>query len=202
MTIVVGILGGIGSGKSTVAAMFEKLGALRVDADAIAREELCRSGIISEIRNVWGEEVLSDGSIDRRKLAERAFSSQEDLDRLNGIVHPGVISRIRELVDAARAAGSPAVVLDAPLLAETGLESLCDTLVYVDTAPETRKQRCKAANGLSNPDLKKREKFQISLDMKQKMSHHTVDNSSSEDLTFQQVSSIWGVVYNPSTVGG
>ena len=101
--LVIGILGGIGSGKSTVSAMFEKLGALRVDADKLAHEVLAEPGTISKIKDAWGEAVLSGGGVDRKKLAEAAFSSREEADRLNAIIHPGVILRINEEVDRARA---------------------------------------------------------------------------------------------------
>ena len=198
--IVIGILGGIGSGKSTVSRMFEKLGALRIDADEIAREVREQPDVAEKIKQTWEKEVLTDGQVDRKKLAEIAFSSRNELDRLNAIIHPEVISRIEKTIDSA-GISHKAVVLDAPLLAETGLDSACGTLIYVDAKSGTRKQRAVASKGLSAADFAIREKFQISLDKKQKMSHHVVDNNSSEDLTSQQVSEIWANLYNSSTAG-
>lgn len=198
--IVIGILGGIGSGKSTVSRMFEKLGAFRIDADEIARGVREQPEVAEKIKQTWGEEILTDGQVDRKKLAGVVFSSREELDNLNSIIHPEVTSRIREAIDSAEISHK-AVVLDAPLLAETGFDSVCDTLAYVDTGSEARKQRAGAGKGLSESDLAIREKFQISLDKKRKMSHHVVDNNSSEDLTFQQVSEIWANLHNSSTAG-
>ncbi len=197
--IVIGILGGIASGKSAIARMFEKLGAVRIDADEIAREVREQPEMAEKIKQTWGEEILTDGQVDRKKLAGVAFSSREELDNLNAIIHPEVTSRIREAIDST-GVSRKAVVLDAPLLAETGFDSVCGTLVYVDAGSEARKRRAGAGKGLSESDLAIREKFQISLDKKRKMSHHVVDNNSSEDLTFQQVSEIWAKLHNSSAV--
>ena len=192
MITIIGILGGIGSGKSTVARMFEKLGAVRIDADEISHEVRQLAEVIEKITHAWGKEVLTDGLVDRKKLSKTAFSSREELDRLNAIIHPHVMFRIEKALDDIKANPSlQMAILDAPLLVETGFASSCNVLLYVDTNPETRKRRALAGTNLSETDLAIREKFQISLDKKRKMSHHVVDNNSSEDLTFQQVSRIW-----------
>ena len=202
MAVVIGILGGIGSGKSTVARMFEKLGAVRIDADDIAREVREQPDVVERISQAWGEKVLTDGQVDRKKLAERAFSSREEIDRLNAIIHPQVMSRIEKALNDIKTDPSPqAAVLDAPLLMETGFDSACGVLIYVDTGLELRKRRALAGKNLSEADLAAREKFQISLDKKRGMSHHAVDNNSSEDLTFQQVSEIWAKLHNSSAEG-
>lgn len=200
MTIVIGILGGIGSGKSTVARMFEKLGAVRIDADEIAREVREQPETTEKIKQTWGEEVFTDGRVDRKKLAKAAFSSRNELDRLNAIIHPEVISRINEAIDCA-SVGHKAVVLDAPLLVETGFDSTCSVLIYVDAKSDIRKKRAEVGKDLSGLDLESREKFQISLDKKSEMSHHAIDNNSSENLTFQQVSEIWVKLHNSSAEG-
>lgn len=197
MTII-GILGGIGSGKSTVSTMFEKLGAFRVDADELAHAALRESDVISEIKDTWGEEVFTGDEVDRKKLAEAVFSSQKEVNRLNAIIHPKVISGIEEEISI-RMENVKSVVLDAPLLAESGLNSICDVLVFVDTPLETRKERAALRNALSGKDFDHREKFQFSLDKKRGIAHHVVDNSRFEDFTFQQVSSIWKILRNSQT---
>lgn len=199
---VIGILGGIGSGKSTVARMFEKLGAVRIDADEISHDVRRQPDVVEKIRQTWGEEVLTDGQVDRKKLGRIAFSSRAELDRLNAIIHPQVMFRIERALDDIKANPSPqAVVLDAPLLVETGFDSACGVLVYVDTDSKIRKRRALAGKNLQEADLAIREKVQISLDKKRGMSHHTVDNNSSEDLTFQQVSEIWANLRRSSMTG-
>lgn len=197
--LVIGILGGIGSGKSTVSTMFEKLGAFRVDADELAHAVLRESDVISEIKDAWGEEVFTGDAVDRKKLAEAVFSSQKEVNRLNAIIHPKVISGIEEEISRIRRENVKSVVLDAPLLAESGLNSMCDVLVFVDTPLETRKERAALRNALSGKDFEHREKFQFSLDKKRKIAHHTVDNNRFEDFTFQQVSSIWKILRNSQT---
>jgi dephospho-CoA kinase len=192
MPVIVGLLGGIGSGKSSVAAAFEKLGAFLIDADLLAHAALLEPEIVEKIREVWGDGVLTEGIVDRRKLAEQAFSSREQIERLNAIVHPRVIERIRQSVDSAGEAGNvEVIVLDAALLLEAGLGEMCDALVYVDADAETRVERALAGRGLSGDDVRQREKFQIPLDKKRQMADYMVDNNNSAVPISQQVSEIW-----------
>ncbi len=195
--MIIGMLGGIGSGKSAVAAMFEKLGAFLIDADLLAHAALLEPEIMGKVRETWGDEVMTENAVDRRKLASRAFSSREEIDRLNAIIHPRVIERIRQSVEATQKAGrSKAVVLDAALLLEAGLGDMCDVLVYVDAETDARVERALAGRGLSGDDVRQREKFQIPLDRKREKADHVVDNNKSETLTFQQVSTIWDNLFS------
>lgn len=197
MFTIIGLLGGIGSGKSAVAAMFEKLGAFLIDADLLAHAALLEPEIMEKIRESWGDEVMSEDAVDRKKLASRAFSSRDEIDRLNAIIHPRVIERIQQSVEATKKAGrSKAVILDAALLLEAGLGDMCNVLVYVDAETDTRVERALAGRGLSGDDVRQREKFQIPLDKKKEKAHHVVDNNKSETLTFQQVSTIWDNLFS------
>ncbi|MFC1671617.1 dephospho-CoA kinase [Planctomycetota bacterium] len=198
MTIIIGILGGIGSGKSAVGTMFEKLGAFLIDADLLAHAALLEPEIIEQVRTAWGDKVLSEGAVDRRKLAAQAFSSREQIERLNAIVHPRVIERVTHSIDLASQAGK-AVVLDAALLLEAGLGDICTTLVFVHAETEVRLERALAGRGLSADDLRQREKFQIALDKKRSMAHHVIDNNKSEAFTSQQVSEIWDGLFSSRT---
>lgn len=192
MPVIIGILGGIGSGKSTVARMFENLGAARIDADEIAHQVREEPEIVARIKDTWGDQILTDGTVDRRKLSNIVFTCREELDRLNAIIHPQVMLLIETALDEIKTDSDvKAVVLDAPLLVETGFSPACDVFVYVDTDVQTRRKRVLARKHLSQSDMTSREKFQISLDKKRQMSHHVINNNSSEDLTFQQVSEIW-----------
>ena len=197
MALVIGILGGMGSGKSTVSAMFEKLGATLIDADRLAHEVLREPQIARKIRDTWGPGVLMDGTVDRKKLAEAVFSSQREIERLNAIVHPPVVGSIKETIARSRDTGKPdVVVVDAPLLMEAGLDEICDVLVFVEAGPEARKSRVLAGKGLPEAELERREKFQISLDKKGRKAHYTIDNSNSELSTFEQVSVLWSNLFD------
>ena len=198
--IIIGLLGGIGSGKSAVGAMFEKLGAFLIDADLLAHAALLEPEIMERIRETWGDEVMTEDAVDRKKLAARAFSSREEIDKLNAIIHPRVIERIQQSVEATtKAASSKAVVLDAALLLEAGLGEMCNALVFVNAETETRVERALAGRGLSGNDVRQREKFQIPLDKKREKADYVVDNNKSEASTFQQVSAIWGSLFSSRT---
>ena len=149
--IIIGLIGRIGAGKSTVAQRFAAHGAHVIDADRIAHEVLAEDDVIRQIADRFGADVLdADGRIARRAVAERVFGPTPDhagaLEWLEGIVHPRVRSRITARLDAIRARedehGAPAVVvLDVPLLVQAGWADRCDRLVEVSCSEEIRRQR-------------------------------------------------------------
>lgn len=190
---VIGILGGIGSGKSTVAAEFGKLGCEVINADEIAHRKLEEPGIKKQIVEYFGGAVLGiDGRVDHRKLAKAAFAEAGKIKKLNSIVHPVVLAEVEDKIKAIRQAGrAKAIVLDVPLLAETGWDKRCDSLVFVRCDEERRKKRAQK-NALFEPEeLKKREKFQISLDIKVSIAENTVDNNSDLSALARQVAEIF-----------
>jgi dephospho-CoA kinase len=192
---VVGILGGIGSGKSTVANQFANLGCAVIQADKIAHEVLEEQGIIDTISAVFGRDILSsDGMIDRSKLAARVFENLEELEKLQAVVHPPIIDKCDQLLTQYLANSSiSAVILDVPLLVESGYDKRCDVLVFVDCPDNQRFQRA-AKKGLSEDQIKKREIFQISLDKKRQMAHYVIKNNSEMlDLT-EQVAQIYSAM--------
>jgi dephospho-CoA kinase len=187
---VVGILGGIGSGKSTVANQFANLGCAVIEADKVAHDVIEEQGIIDTISTVFGSDVLSsDGMIDRSKLAARVFEDAEQLEKLQTIVHPPVVEICQRLLAQYLSIPSvPAVILDIPLLLESGQDRLCNILIFVDSPDAQRFQRAAAKKGLSEDQVKKRENFQISLDKKRQMAHYVIKNNSDMlDLTGQVV---------------
>jgi len=185
---VIGLLGGIGSGKSTVARVFAEQGCVVVDADRIGHELLDVEPWRGRLVEAFGAEIVGgDGRIDRGVLADRAFASAEEVGRLNGILHPAIVRRCLEAVERHRAEGrARAVVLDAPLLVEAGLRGVCDVLVFV--ACEARKRSERAGDRLEG--MKKREKFQISLDSKREIADYTIDNNSGVSAIGEQVARI------------
>ena len=190
---IIGILGGIGSGKSTVTDEFVKLGCKAIDADRIVHELFEQEPIKKQIAASFGDGILdSAGKIDRRKLAEIVFSDSSKLSLLNSIIHPLVIARAEELIE--RYKDEPAVkaiVLDMPLLVEVGWEKLCDKLVFVDCKPQIRTERAKKAGVFSKNQLKIRENFQISLDKKQNITDNTIDNNSDFPALVRRVANVF-----------
>lgn len=193
---LIGILGAIGSGKSAVATAFGNLGCAVVDADKMALAIIEKKEVIDSIIAIFGPEVVaSDGSIDRAKLSEKVFSDAALLQKLNAIIHPPVLSQTEKLINEYFAAPDvPAVVLDVPLLMETGWHKRCDVLVFVESAPEIRYQRVAKKGRFSADQIKKRENFQISLDKKKEIVQYIVQNNSDWVSLADQVARIYSAV--------
>ena len=185
---VIGIVGAPGSGKSTVARQFARLGAAVIDADQISHELLAEPEIIEKIVGFWGKPILDpDGSVNRKALGNIVFNDETELKKLTDLIHPLVAQREQELIDAyQKDADIAAIVLDVPLLIEVGHEKWCDCLVVVKTHNSIRHKRLKEKFGWDGERIKKVENSQIALDIKEKMSEHTVcNNSSIPDLAAQ-----------------
>lgn len=153
--VKLGLTGPTGAGKSTVAHLLEQNGIPLVDADAIARTVTEKgSPVLSALADTFGNDILfPDGSLDRRALAAVAFSSKENTEKLNAVTHPAILARIRRAL--AEAAGD-AVILDAPLLFETGLDALCDHTAAIVADEAVRLARITARDGISEEAAKKR----------------------------------------------
>lgn len=178
---VIGLLGGVGSGKSTVAAELARLGCAVVDADAIGHEVLREPDIRESVRRRWGDEVIApDGQVDRATLAERVFDDPEEMEELNRLLHPRIRERAGKYIEGAmRDASTPAVVLDAPVLLEAGWDDLCTVCVFVDAPAEQRRHRVAADRGWDEAAWHRREKMQIPLDKKARSCQYMLENSSS-----------------------
>jgi dephospho-CoA kinase len=193
---VIGLMGAIGSGKSAVASAFGQLGCAIIDADKMALDLLEKKDRIDTISEVFGGQVLNpDGSIDRKKLADEAFSDPASLEQLNSILHPTVLSQTQQLIDRYRAAPEvSAIVLDVPLLMETGWHTRCNVLVFIESLPEIRIQRVTQKGRFSADQIKKREKFQISLDKKREIAHYIIQNNSDLAGLTDQVARIYSAI--------
>jgi len=189
---VIGLVGGIGSGKSTVAALFAKLGCIVIDADrmghALLEEPAVRDALVAR----FGEKILGEnGRIDRRLLADQAFAGRDGLESLNSVVHPELWKRFRAAVaDARGRTDARAVVLDAALLMEKALDSLCDLVVYLETPEEGRRARGAETRPWRSTEVAHREAMQISLKAKRQRADTVIDNSSSLEHTLEQVRSV------------
>ncbi len=189
---VIGLLGGIASGKSFVASQFKELGCAVITADTLAHEELLEEDTKAEILKYFGKEVFDeDGTVNRSKLAQRVFNDSDKLKILNSLIHPKVIEKTEALIDEYRKDNAVcAIVLDIPLLLEINWQSRCDALVFVDASEALRIKRALARGLASAEELRKREKKQISLDKKQDISHYVVDNNSNASAVANQVAQI------------
>lgn len=146
---VIGLTGPTGAGKSTVAAAFAGLGCAVVDADALAREAAGEPACLSALAEAFGRDVLrADGTLDRRKLAGRAFSNPEQTALLNRITHPFIFRHALRRIAELKKSDAAAVVIDAALLFESGADSLCDTTVAVAAPDDTRLRRIMARDGI------------------------------------------------------
>jgi len=189
--MVIGLLGGIGAGKSTVAGLFAEAGAEVVDADRLAHQVLSTPPAREKVKERFGALALGpDGRVDRRKLAERVFSDPEALRDLNAIVHPEVRERVRERVRHHRSKETTSLlVLDVPLLAGSPLLVECDALVYVEAQPQVRQART-SGRGWPPGELERRESHQAPLEEKWKLARFTVDNSGSLEATRAEVARV------------
>jgi dephospho-CoA kinase len=195
---IIGILGGIGSGKSTVAAEFAKLGCKVIDADKIAHELLDEPSVKEKVVGLFGRSILNPaGKIDREKLAEVVFANSDKLSSLNAIIHPLVLQRAEEIIEQYNRQNQvKAIVLDMPLLVEVGWDKRCDKLIFVDCEQKLRLDRAKKL-GFDKNQVKIRENFQISLDNKVDLADNTIENNSDFSVLAKQVVNIFSyIMYN------
>lgn len=175
---VIGLLGGIGSGKSTVAAMLAKRGAIVLDADRMAHACLAEPDVVAAIIALLGSDVLgADGAIDRARVAARVFSDETARRALNAIIHPRVRERMERELDRALANDAPLVVLDVPLLLESPLDRRCDARLFIEVPEAQRRHRVQSTRGWDPEELARRERAQRSLDEKRRAAEFILDNA-------------------------
>lgn len=192
--LIIGVTGGMGTGKTTVARIFERLGAVSLDADEIAHRLIePKTKAYSEVVNYFGNEVLNrDKTINRKALAKQAFSSKRRLKKLCEIIHPLVYKEIEgRLKKIKKLKPKAIVVLDVPLLLESGGRSKVDKLVVVKSKREVQLKRAAKNLGLSRPQILKRIKAQMPLRKKINAADFVIDNNGTPKATRKQVSDIW-----------
>jgi dephospho-CoA kinase len=187
----VGLTGGIGAGKSEVSARLAAQGAVVIDADAIAREvvEPGTEGLAKVVEAFGRGVLLPDGTLDRPRLGEIVFADPELRGRLNAIVHPRVGARMAELE---RAAGPGAiVVLDVPLIAESGRTDDYDLVVVVDAPPRVQVDRLVRRRGMTREQARARMEAQASREQRLAIADIVIDNSGSLAELDRQVGDLW-----------
>lgn len=186
---IIGLTGGIGSGKSTVARSLQEHGFPIVDADLIARE-IVEPGqpALAELTKEFGEDILNaDGSLDRGLLASRAFTNKDTTQRLNNITHPRINQRTQELFDEARENGAEAVIYDMPLLIDKGLHKDMDATIVVHAAEHVRLERLTTKRGLDVDDVRRRINAQIDDETRKQHADILLDNNGTEEDLTQQI---------------
>lgn len=179
---VIGLTGGIGSGKSTVARAFEDAGCGVIDSDEFNRQQLASPEVISELVSWWGDKILKEtGQLDRKAIASVVFDDPDQRKRLEAYLHPRISAESERRAAEFRADPAiRAIILDSPLLLEAGLDAGCDAVVFVDADDETRLSRVKKYRGWSEDQWRQREKSQFALDKKRGRADHVIANNSSD----------------------
>jgi dephospho-CoA kinase len=192
--LLIGLTGGIASGKTTVSNMFVKLGAHLIDADVIARDVVKPDKPAwKEIVSAFGESVLDDKKeIIREKLAATIFNSPEKRKQLEAITHPRIIDEENRLINEIRKNNkSGIIILDAALLIEAGHHNRVDKLIVVYLNKNTQIKRLRKRDNLNSVDAEKRLDSQMSLDEKVNFANYVIDNGKSPDEVEKQVSQIY-----------
>jgi dephospho-CoA kinase len=196
MTCILGLSGGIGSGKSTVTRILDELGATTIDADAIVHEQQAAGQpMLREIAAAFGDEVIAaDGTLDREALGAVVFRDEKARARLGLIVHPPVIAEMMRRAKAAVEANEALVVLDIPLLFEgrvngrgSGAIMDFDETLCVWVSREVQLERTMARDACTSDEAERRIEAQLPIDEKRKMADHVIDNSGSIEETRAQV---------------
>ncbi len=201
---VIGITGGIASGKSTIAEMLKSLGASVIDADKICHRLINTGSIIQKITERWGNQLQDEnGRIERSRLGKIVFSSKRELTELNKIIHPyaikKIITRINRLKDNTE---TKAIVLDAALLVESELTGICDIILFIDTQKHTCRTRAQGSRMWPSGEITRRERFQGSLHAKRKMADAVINNNISKTNTLKQVNDFWNQFITEKQNGG
>ncbi len=191
--MVVGITGGFGTGKTTVARMLSRRGARLIEADKIAHALLRPgSGCYRKVLEAFGRDILKEKAIDRSALARKVFTDARALKRLTDIIHPRVISEIkREIGNYKRSGHSGIAVIDAPLLFETGLDRVADTVVVVRADRQAQIDRLKKRQRISREEILRRVRQQMTVREKLRRADVIIDNRGTKNQTEKQVKALW-----------
>jgi dephospho-CoA kinase len=189
---VIGICGGVGAGKSTVAAEFGRQGGLVISSDELNRQILERPEVVAELERWWGPAVRRpDGGPDRARIAEFAFTDAASRRRLESLLHPLIAAERAAIIT--RSSTDPAIkaiILDSPLLFESNLDQACDAIVFVEASADCRRHRLQRTRNWDRQQLARREQWQWPLAEKRKRSGYIVSNEGSLTDLEQQVREI------------
>lgn len=193
--LIIGVVGGIASGKSLVSASFEELGAIVLDADRTGHQVLDLPEVRQQLRGIWGDSVFrEDGSVDRKKLGGIVFhptDGETELSKLEQITHPLIRNILEDQVKKLNQSGEfPVAILDAPVMFKAGWNDFCDQIVFVES---NEADRCRLATerGWSELEFARREASQVSIEIKRAKSDWIVLNGGSIEDLRDQVAQLW-----------
>lgn len=190
----IGLTGGIATGKSTVSSLLVKKGAMLVDADAIAREVMLPGHpVLAAVAEFFGQDILQeDGTLDRKKLGSIVFDDKEALKALNNISHPEIRKEIRkQMMELETSYPERLVVVDIPLLYESGLQSMFEEVWVVYAPRDVQKERLMKRDHLSLGQAEARLQSQMDIEQKKSSADRVIDNSHGLEVTEQQVNECW-----------
>ena len=190
---IIGLTGGIGSGKSTAASHLESLGAVQIDADAISRSLTAEGGkALPEIREKFGDGVFNeDGTLNRRALGDITFTDQIARRTLEGIIHPAVQREMMERVDQAAEEGAKVVIFNVPLLFETGMDVLCDECWAMSVKPEVQLERVQERDGLTAEQAQARIFSQMSMEERNSRANRVINSDRPIEKTRAELASLY-----------
>lgn len=191
-TVIVGLTGPTGAGKSAARSIFEEYGFRFVDCDILARKAVEPGApALALLAEAFGADVIrDDGSLDRSLLASRAFPTAEGREQLNSIVHPAVITLAQEIIEECRTAGTVGVAIDAPLLFESGMNNICDAVIAVTAPDELRLQRIIVRDGITPEAARLRMAAQHECEYYSDRADYTIVNNGTRDELQQQIRSV------------
>lgn len=188
---LIGLTGGIATGKSTVSRMLVDAGLPLIDADVVAREVVAPGTPgLSAVSERFAGVVTPEGLLDRKALATRVFGDANERAALNAIVHPLVSAAVIEKTQALAAQGTPLAIYDAPLLIENALYEGLDGVILVATRPEVQKARLMTRDGLSEAEAEARMRSQLPIDAKRPYARWVIDNNGPVAVTRAQVEQV------------
>ncbi|TWW13123.1 dephospho-CoA kinase [Dellaglioa algida] len=189
MTYILGLTGGIATGKSTVSHIFKNSNVPVIDADIIARQVVePESETLKMIINEFGEKYLMEnGTLNRKKLGKLVFNDGVALEKLNGVIHPAIRKEILAQIQSYRKLGSPLIVLDMPLLFEESYQTICDAVMVVFVPEITQLKRLINRDGLTSAEARLRIKAQWPIQKKKDLADFVIDNSTTVAVTRGQV---------------
>ena len=199
---VIGLTGGVGTGKSTVSGFLRDLGVTVIDADEATRAvQEAGQPAFEEIVREFGPSVLREGRLDRTRLAEIVFSDPEKLERLNRMVHPRVRQWMAERQVEADERGEPWVVFDIPLLYETRGDEMFKAVILAYADPEVAVRRLVEQRGFSERDARARVAAQMPIEEKRRRAAYVIDNSDGREATRAQTERVWAEITASSSSG-
>ncbi len=200
---IVGLAGGLGAGKTQVAALLGELGAGVIGSDALSRIELNSPEVKGILRRWWGDDIVAaDGSVDRKKVASIVFTDPAQRHRLEALLHPRIaVRRADMMAEFEKQPRIKMVVLDTPLLFETDLDLACDAIIFIDARFECRRERSEKHRNWSAEEVLRREKSQQPLDMKRARADYTCDNNSSLEALRIQIERLFAQIVSQAGTG-